>query len=108
MAVLSLLGHVRHALSARTGTGEGRLVRSGALAQEVPKAFTCVFESGQAWTHQDGAFKSAPASTLKFDIEAIDLEKQSARLVLEDKQTGTLRTVRALNANSFLEVAQEG
>lgn len=81
---------------------------ASALAQDVPQGYTCVFESGQTWTHEGGKFQSAPAATLKFDIEKIDLEKQSAKLVLEGKQTGELRIVRALNANSFLEVAQEG
>lgn len=81
---------------------------AGALAQDGPQGYTCVFESGQTWTHEGGKFQSAPAATLKFDIEKIDLEKQSAKLVLEGKQTGELRIVRALNANSFLEVAQEG
>lgn len=80
----------------------------GAGAQDAPQGFSCVFESGQTWTHEGGKFQSAPAATLKFDIEKIDLEKQSATLVLEGKQTGDLRIVRALNANSFLEVAQEG
>lgn len=80
----------------------------GAQAQDAPQGFTCVFESGQTWTHEGGKFQSAAAATLKFDIEAINLEKQSAKLVLEGKQTGELRIVRALNANSFLEVAQEG
>ena len=81
---------------------------AGALAQDGPQGYTCVFDSGQTWTHEGGKFQSAPAATLKFDIEKIDLEKQSAKLVLEGKQTGELRIVRALNANSFLEVAQEG
>ncbi len=67
----------------------------------------CV-RSGQTWTHEGGKFQSSAAATLKFDIEKIDLDKQSAKLVLEAKQTGELRIVRALNANSFLEVAQEG
>lgn len=79
-----------------------------AVAQDAAQGFRCVFESGQTWTHEGGKFQSSAAATLKFDIEKIDLEKQSARLVLEGKPAGELRIVRALNANSFLEVAQEG
>lgn len=81
---------------------------ASARSQEAPQGYSCVFEGGLTWTHEGGKFQSAPAATLSFDIEAIDLEKQSAKLVLAGKETGGLRVVRALNANSFLEVAQEG
>ena len=88
--------------------GVALFTAASALSQEAPQGYSCVFEGGLTWTHEGGKFQSAAAATLSFDIEAINLEKQSAKLVLEGKETGGLRIVRALNANSFLEVAQEG
>ena len=75
---------------------------------ELPAAYECTFEQGNSWSFDAGKFSSKPPSKLSFEITAIDLEKQSAVLNIDGKQAGTLRIVRALNANSFLEVANEG
>ncbi len=68
----------------------------------------CTFETGTSWSYDGGKFASKPAEKMAFDITAIDLEAQTATLVLDDKESGSLKVVRALNANSFLEVANEG
>lgn len=82
---------------------------TGALAQDdVPKHFACVFDKGYSWTYDAGKFQSTPPSPLSFEIGNIDLDKQSASLILSGQTSGTLRIVRALNANHFLEVANEG
>lgn len=73
-----------------------------------PKALSCHFEQGHTWSYDAGKFQAADPSPLKFDIAEIDLASQAAKLIIDGNHTGTLRIVRALNANSFLEVAQEG
>ena len=82
----------------------------GAFAADdaAPAALACTFEKGNSWSYDDGAYKSETPTPLTFEINSIDLDKQSATLVTGDKQVGALRVVRALNANSFLEVANEG
>jgi hypothetical protein len=87
----------------------GSVLCTGAIAQDnVPKRFTCVFDKGFSWTYDAGNFQSAPPSSLSFEIGDVDLDKQSASLILSGQNSGTLRIVRALNANHFLEVANEG
>lgn len=81
---------------------------SAAEDDKTPAAFACTFEKGNSWSYDDGAYKSATPTALAFEITEIDLEKQSAALVIDAKKTGVVRVVRALNANSFLEVANEG
>jgi hypothetical protein len=73
-----------------------------------PAAYACTFEQGNSWTYDAGAFKSITPAPLNFEINTIDLEKQTADLSIDQKPAGKLRVVRALNANSFLEVANEG
>lgn len=78
-------------------------------AEDVgPTHFVCDFNKGYSWTYEAGKFQDVPPSELSFEIGSIDLDKQSASLILSGKQSGTLRIVRALNANHFLEVANEG
>jgi hypothetical protein len=78
-------------------------------AEDVaPTGFACTFEKGLSWSFDGGAYKSVTPSPLAFDIATIDLDKQSADLTIDGKPGGKLRIVRALNANSFLEVANEG
>lgn len=73
-----------------------------------PAAYSCNFDKGNSWSFEGGTYKSVTPSPLLFDITAIDLEKQTADLMIDQKPAGKLRVVRALNANSFLEVANEG
>jgi hypothetical protein len=73
-----------------------------------PAHFACDFGQGYSWTYDAGKYKSTPAADLSFEIGDIDIEKQSATLILDGKKATTLRIVRALNANHFLEVANEG
>lgn len=73
-----------------------------------PTHLKCVFTEGTSGSYDSGHFSSKPASPLTFEIAAIDLDAQSANLVLDNTHQGQLKIVRALNANSFLEVASEG
>lgn len=80
-----------------------------AAAEGVAKSLACTFDKGTSTTYEAGDFVSKPAQSLSFEITDIDLEAQSARLLTgEGDGAGTLRIVRALNANHFLEVVNEG
>jgi len=59
--------------------------------------------------YEGGAFVSKPPSPIGFLIVDIDLDGQAARIVTGPSGvSGKLRIVRALNANHYLEVANEG
>lgn len=80
-----------------------------AAEDDGPTAFSCEFKEGNSWSYEGGAFKSKAPSPLSFDIEKIDLEGQTAVLkTAPDATPGTLRIVRAINANHFLEAVNEG
>lgn len=84
-------------------------LNSAARAEDAPpSAYACTFEKGNSWSFDGGSYKSITPSALTFDITSIDLEKQTADLSVDQKPAGKLRVVRALNANSYLEVANEG
>lgn len=79
------------------------------LAENDPKAFACTFDAGTVATYDKGAFRKVPAAKLAFDLVEIDLDAQSAKLVASaGAEPGGVRVVRAINANHFLEVANEG
>lgn len=102
----------------RRGLGAARsvavLFALGALggpvaAEDAPKNLTCSFTGGAAWSYEAGVFQSKPPNPLSFKIENIDLEKQSASLeAAPGAQAGKLSVVRAINANHYLEVVNEG
>lgn len=80
-----------------------------ARAQDVPKDLKCTFETGHAWSYKEGEFSSKAPAVLTFEITEIDLDGQSARLLTGGHDNpGTLKIVRAINANHFLEVVNEG
>lgn len=80
-----------------------------AHAQSDAKGFSCSFASGTNWTFENGAFKSAHPHPLEFTITDIDLDRQTAHLATEPGKAPTpLKIVRAINANHFLEVVNEG
>jgi len=80
-----------------------------AVAEGLDSNLSCVFDGGLSWSYEAGKFSSKPAEPLRFDIAGIDLEAQTARLKTADGSgAGALRIVRALNANHFLEVVNEG
>lgn len=83
------------------------LIATAAVAQDIPKLFSCSFKSGSSLSYVKGLYKSAPARPIGFEITDIDLDGQRATL-LTDNGKGTLRVVRAINANHFLEVVAEG
>lgn len=68
----------------------------------------CEFARGTSWSYENGAFQSKAPAKLAFEISEIDLEGQSARLSVPGQGAGKLRIVRAINANHFLEVVNEG
>lgn len=83
-------------------------VTAASAGEESPAGFSCKFASGYSWSHEAGKFQSSAPTALAFEVTGIDLEGQSATLMQEGKVAGKLRVIRALNANHFLEVANEG
>jgi hypothetical protein len=78
-------------------------------ADQPPARLACTFTSGTSVTYESGKFASKPASDLTFSISQIDLDGQSAALTAEEgKSPVPVRIVRAVNANHFLEVVNEG
>jgi hypothetical protein len=75
---------------------------------EGPTHFACDFNSGYSWSYDSEKFQSAPAKDLSFEIGHIDLDKQTATLIVDGKSANTLKILRALGANTFLEVVNEG
>ena len=87
-----------------------QLVATGAArADDWPRALACTFNTGNAATQTDGVFKQTPASPLAFEVRSIDLEGQAAHMITKaGAPPATVRIVRALNANHFIEVLNEG
>ncbi|MEQ1710736.1 MAG: hypothetical protein ABL908_04970 [Hyphomicrobium sp.] len=74
-----------------------------------PRGFLCTFDQGSVATYDKGAFRKAAAAALSFELTEIDLDVQSAKLIASPGAApGGVRVVRAINANHFLEVANEG
>ena len=85
------------------------LLQPARAQEEGPKGFRCTFETGSSWSYAGGAFKTKAPAPLAFEITDVDLEGQSAQLVpAEGEKPGSLKIVRAINANHFLEVVNEG
>jgi hypothetical protein len=82
---------------------------ASARAEDEPKHFICSFSTGNSWSYDGGSFKSEASAPLTFEITDIDLDGQSARLITDGRdKPGMLKIVRAINANHFLEVMNEG
>ena len=81
-----------------------------AAAEENPKNLTCSFPDGASQSYTaGGTFESKASTPLSFSVQDIDLEKQTATLkATPDAQPGKLSVVRAINANHYLEVVNEG
>lgn len=78
-------------------------------ADMPPTDLVCTFATGTSVSYGDGSFASKVASPLSFSITKIDLDGQSAALTAGDgTQTVAVRIIRAVNANHFLEVVNEG
>jgi hypothetical protein len=75
---------------------------------EFPTHFACDFNQGYSWTFEAGKFKPTPPADLSFEIGRIDLDRQTASLILDGKLANGLKIVRAINANHFIEVVNEG
>jgi hypothetical protein len=99
---MSNLRLVLLALALTTGISSAR------AGDNDPTHYACDFNKGYSWTYEAGKFKSSPPADLSFEIGDIDLDKQSATLILDGKPATTLKIVRALNANTYLEVVNEG
>ncbi len=77
--------------------------------QDEPKGFMCSFSTGTSSIYENGAFKVKPPVALNFEIADIDLDAQTAHLITDGQnKAGALKIVRAINANHFLEVVNEG
>ena len=77
--------------------------------QAEPKGFVCSFSTGTSSIYENGAFKVKPPVALNFEIADIDLDGQTAHLITDGQnKAGALKIVRAINANHFLEVVNEG
>lgn len=83
-------------------------IRGADATEGLPGALSCTFESGTSIAYADGAYQGSPAKPLAFEIGGIDLEGQRAVLQTGNGGKGELRVVRAVNANHFLEVVNEG
>lgn len=79
-------------------------------AEGIAASLSCEFEGGTSSSYAGGTFSSRSPLPLRFGIVGIDLEQQVARLEtsMAGAPSGTLRVIRALNANHFLEVVPEG
>ena len=76
---------------------------------ETIKDLACTFDSGTSSGYEAGKFTSKPAAPLAFKLSKIDLEGQSAELTAGTAElSAKIRIVRAINANHFLEVVNEG
>jgi hypothetical protein len=83
------------------------VVAFSAVAAKAASGFTCTFPAGTVNTFENEVFQAAPAKALSFEIGDIDLRSQSAALVTP-RGKGELKIVRAIGANHFLEVINEG
>ncbi len=78
-------------------------------AVNEPRSLACEFANGQTHAYQDGRYTTKAPAPLNFLIVDINLEAQSARVATGPAGTmGELRIIRALNANHYLEVLNEG
>lgn len=69
----------------------------------------CTFSKGVMISYADGKFIEEPARVLTFALLKIDLDAQIAELEMNSGQKSlAVRIVRAINANHFLEVVNEG
>lgn len=82
--------------------------RSAAAQDDFPSHFACDFNQGYSWSYSAGRFQPSPPADLSFEIGKIDLDRQTASLILEGKPANGLKIVRAINANHFIEVVNEG
>jgi hypothetical protein len=82
---------------------------AAAASDEDPNALACAFDTGNAWSYEGGTFRPETPAGISFEIADIDVEGQAARLLTGNGGgSGTLRIVRAINANHYLEVVTEG
>jgi hypothetical protein len=85
------------------------LMTGAGWADDEPKGYVCTFDAGTAWTFNAGKFAQKSPEPIKLAIADVNLERQTATLVPDaGKAPGALKIVRAINANHFLEVVNEG
>ncbi len=83
------------------------LIALAAHAKAGTKALHCTFESGAAWTYAAGKFNPQKLHRLAFIISHVEMQRQTAKLIT-DKGEAQLKTVQAVNARHFIEVASAG
>ena len=69
--------------------------------------YACTFERGNAWLFEKGAYAERQPERVAFSISRVDMGAQTARLGTGEG-AAALRTVQALSARHFIEVAGEG
>ena len=78
-------------------------------AEGIPTDLACDFTSGTATTYDGGTFTTNTPKPLSFKIARVNLDKQTADLIVDQKKApGKLKIVRAINANHFIEIVNEG
>lgn len=110
---MSLLRPVRFARGlaalAVTAAAVVAAAQSQAAGAAEARSLVCEFAAGQSTSYEAGRFATRPPAPLNFLVVDIDLDRQSARISTGDAGTmGNLKIVRALNANHFIEVLNEG
>jgi hypothetical protein len=82
---------------------------AAAGADDEPRRLACAFTAGTISTYERGTFRNDTVAPLSFELVDIDLDAQAARIASAPGAVpGNVRVVRAINANHFLEVANEG
>jgi hypothetical protein len=81
---------------------------AAAAQDDFPTHFLCDFNEGYSWTYDQGKYTAAAPADLAFEIGDVDLDHQTASLIVDGKPANNLKIVRAINANHFIEVVNEG
>ena len=87
--------------------GAAVIINITSLQAFAAAGFVCDFPGGTVNTFENEVFQTAPAKPLSFEIGDIDFPAQTESLVTP-KGKGTLKIVRAIGANHYLEVITEG
>lgn len=84
-------------------------IASAADTPAIPAVLQCGSTGSATGSYEAGKYASKPPAPLSFLIDDIDLDGQAVRIVTGPSGvSGNPRIVRAISANHFLEVANEG
>lgn len=83
--------------------------REGANAEDLSGPLVCTFAVGISGSYEAGGFQTKPPGPISFEIADINLDGQSASIATGSGGTnGKLAIARAIGANHFLEIGNEG